>query len=334
MQALSAVGLNERAAQRVATLIDNATILGVTCHVHASGATLIDAGVQCRGSIAAGLVIADICMGDLGSTRLTAGSVDDAQLYPAHLQVRTSQPLLACLASQYAGWSVSHPRGDDSYYAMLSGPGRALAQREALYEEAILAGLDDGAERRSAVFVLENDTLPPDDFLPFLAAACGVEPAGLTLIVTPTASLAGGVQVVARVVEVSLHKAHEIGYDVSRIVDAVGWAPLPPAGGSMLTAMGRTNDAILYGGRVQLMVSGDDESARSLAAALPSATSRDYGKPFAETFAAYDYDFYKIDASLFCPASVWVTAIDSGHTYQGGALNTAMLLKSFGLADT
>lgn len=334
MQALSAVGLNERAARRAADLVAEADTYAVECHRHSSGAMLIDAGVECRGSIAAGLVIADICMSDLGRTALVGGSPDAASLYPTQLQVRTSQPVLACLASQYAGWSVNHPVGDKHYYAMLSGPGRALAKREALFDEPVFSPLQCATDRASAVFVLENDRLPPADFLAFLADACGVEPAALTLIVTPTASLAGGVQVVARIVEVALHKAHEIGFDVARIVDGAGWAPLPPAGGNMLTAMGRTNDAILYGGRVQLMVTGDDDSARTLAAALPSATSRDYGKPFADTFAEYDYDFYKIDASLFCPAAVWVTAIESGHTYQAGALNPALLAQSFGIADT
>jgi methenyltetrahydromethanopterin cyclohydrolase len=88
--------------------------------------------------------------------------------------------------------------------------------------------------------------------------------------------------------------------------------------------MGRTNDAILYGGRVHLTVTRD-AVARRLAAELPSSNSRDYGRPFAEIFASFNHDFYQIDASLFAPAEVWVSSLESGATYRGGRLDGALL---------
>ena len=94
--------------------------------------------------------------------------------------------------------------------------------------------------------------------------------------------------------------------------------------------MGRTNDAILFGGRVQLYVTGPDDDARELAKNLPSSTSKDYGKPFAQIFTDAKYDFYKIDQMLFSPAQVSVTAVDSGNTYFGGAVDIKLLSQSFG----
>jgi methenyltetrahydromethanopterin cyclohydrolase len=91
--------------------------------------------------------------------------------------------------------------------------------------------------------------------------------------------------------------------------------------------MGRTNDAILYGGRVHLSVRGSDDAARALAERLPSRSSRDFGRSFAEIFAAVEYDFYKIDPALFAPAEVWVSNLDSGRTFHGGALEMALLRK-------
>src|SRR3546814_4370292 len=79
-------------------------------------------------------------------------------------------------------------------------------------------------------------------------------------------------------------------------------------------AMGRTNDAIIYGGCVQLFVRGADAAAQKLAEDLPSAGSRDYGRPFAEIFKAYKGDFYAMDRLLFSPALVTVTALDSGRS--------------------
>jgi methenyltetrahydromethanopterin cyclohydrolase len=62
---------------------------------------------------------------------------------------------------------------------------------------------------------------------------------------------------------------------------------------------------------------------------LPSRASKDFGKPFAETFKAVNYDFYKIDPMLFSPAAVTVTAVNSGRSFHGGAIARALLNASF-----
>ncbi|MBV2094959.1 MAG: methenyltetrahydromethanopterin cyclohydrolase, partial [Candidatus Thiodiazotropha sp. (ex Codakia orbicularis)] len=133
------------------------------------------------------------------------------------------------------------------------------------------------------------------------------------------------------VLEVAMHKAHELGFDLHSIRDGIGSAPLPPPAPDLLAAMGRTNDAILFAGQVQLFVSGEDAQAQKLAGDLPSSASRDYGRPFGEIFKAYDYDFFKIDPMLFSPARVMVSALDSGNSYSAGGLDTALLTTSFGI---
>ncbi|MCB1746599.1 MAG: methenyltetrahydromethanopterin cyclohydrolase, partial [Gammaproteobacteria bacterium] len=159
---------------------------------------------------------------------------------------------------------------------------------------------------------------------------CGIAPEQLTIILTPTSSLAGGVQIVARVLEVALHKVHELKFPLGDIVDGAASAPLPPPSPDFMTAMGRTNDAILFGGQVQLYVSGEDDAARSLAEQLPSASSRDFGKPFAKVFKDYGYDFYKVDPMLFSPARAVVTNVSTGRSFVGGELHPALLDQSFG----
>ena len=93
--------------------------------------------------------------------------------------------------------------------------------------------------------------------------------------------------------------------------------------------MGRTNDAIIFGGRVQLFVSGPAADAARLAAELPSSASRDYGAPFAEVFKRFGGDFYAIDPMLFSPAAVAVTALESGETFRAGAYRADLLDASF-----
>jgi methenyltetrahydromethanopterin cyclohydrolase len=240
------------------------------------------------------------------------------------VSVSSTHPVLACLGSQYAGWSLSG--GEDAgFHALASGPGRALARREDLFQE-----LDYADKVDEACFVLEVGTPPPPPVLDRMAKACGIAQDRVTVICTPTQSLAGTVQIVARVLEVALHKVHALGFNLEDVVDGVGSAPLPPPSPSFRTAMGRTNDAILYGGRVHLFVLGGEEQAADLAHRLPSAASRDYGRPFREVFDAYDGDFYKIDPLLFSPAEVIVTALGTGRSFFAGQVDEAMIDRSFG----
>jgi methenyltetrahydromethanopterin cyclohydrolase len=285
------------------------------------GVTLVDAGIAAPGSIAAGLLIARLCMGGLGEAALLAGPRDG---WPTWLQVHSSQPVLACLASQYAGWSLSASKeetGARKFNALGSGPARALAHKEALFEEL---GYRDGGD--FGALVLEVDRTPPPLIVDKLLRDCGLAPAGLGLVMTPTASLAGTTQVVARVLEVALHRAHELGFALGDIVEGSACAPLPSPGANGLEAMARTNDAILYGGQVHLSVTGDADAARALAAKLPSANSADHGRSFGELFAAAGHDFYKLDGALFAPAEVWVSHIGSGRTWHAGGSRMDLLL--------
>ncbi len=235
--------------------------------------------------------MAEICLGGLGTVTLTPYAA--TAKWPFHLTVRTADPVIACLASQYAGWALSH----EKWFALGSGPGRALALKEPLFADL---GYADKADR--ATLVVEGDKPPPPEVVEKVAKDTGVPPQRLTFIYAPTRSLAGSLQVVARVLEVALHKAHELKFPLSRIIDGIGTAPLSPPHPDFIQAMGRTNDAIIYGGLTHLFVTGPADDARALAEKLPSKTSRDYGEPFSEIFKAFKGDFYKIDPMLFSPA--------------------------------
>ena len=316
------ISVNARARRLLATLLADAAALRLGVAQGQHGETLVDAGATARGGIAAGLRIAEICMGGLGEVRI--GSDAALPRWPFGVVVRSSQPVLACLASQYAGWSLAHGEKPNAWFALGSGPARALARREKLFGELNYADDADGA-----VLVVESARPPPEPLLATIAEACGVAPARLAVLFAPTQSLAGSVQVVARVLEVALHKLHELGFPLDRVVDGMGAAPLPPPHPDFVTAMGRTNDAIIFGGRVHLYVTGPATEARALCEALPASASRDYGRPFADVFRAARGDFYAIDRNLFSPGEAIVTAIDSGETFRAGRIDAALLDASF-----
>jgi methenyltetrahydromethanopterin cyclohydrolase len=136
-------------------------------------------------------------------------------------------------------------------------------------------------------------------------------------------------QIVARSVETALHKLHEVGFDIRRVVSGRGSAPVPPTADDDLTAVGRTNDAILYAARVTLRVTGDDASIAAVGPKVPAGASRDYGTPFAEIFRRYNGDFYKIDPHLFSPAEVSMENVETGRTHRFGKSDAAVAAKSF-----
>jgi len=311
--------VNLLASEIVDRLVAGADRYRVSVTRGSLGELLIDAGAKAQGGIEAGVALTEICMGGLG--RVSVVPAPGSDKWPFWINVASADPVVACLASQYAGWSLAH----EKFFALGSGPGRAQARVEKLFEELTYK---DQAER--VTIVLESDQPPPPEVVKKVAEKSGVEPSKVAFVYAPTQSLAGGTQVVGRVLEVALHKAHELHFPLEHIVDGLAAAPLPPPHPDFVQAMGRTNDAIIYAGRVHLFVKGSSEAAKALAEKLPSVTSRDYGRPFAEIFKAYKGDFYKIDGSLFSPAEALVTAVDTGETFRAGKINQALLDASFG----
>jgi methenyltetrahydromethanopterin cyclohydrolase len=310
--------MNETAKGIADHLAENAARFRVRVHRLPSGARVIDAGVQVEGGYDAGLAVAEICMGGLGHVALSPVQID-AVSWPG-VTVWTDHPAVACMASQYAGWSISV----DKFFAMGSGPLRAHARVErALFEKL---GYEEEAEH--GVLVLEGRTLPNDAVAAWVAQKARMEPSQLTFVIAPTASLAGGVQISARILETGLHKMETLGFDVRRIVSAIGTAPIPPVAKNDLRAIGRTNDTILYGGHARYTVRAGDAELETLAAQVPASASRDYGTPFYDIFQRYDGDFYKIDPLLFSPAQVSLTSTESGRTFHAGHLNPEVLTAS------
>lgn len=314
--------VNALAAPIVQQMMREADSLRVEVTRGAHGETRIDCGVKVAGGLEAGCRMAEICLGGLGTVSLQ--SVDTEKPWPFLVTVHTCQPVIACLGSQYAGWSLSCEENGKKFYVLGSGPARAMGSSEKLFEEL---GYRDRAE--TACLVLETDKTPPDGLVQHVAEACKLPTDRITFVYAPTMSLAGTVQIAARCLETALHKAHELQYPLDKIVDGIATAPIPPPAPDFVAAMGRTNDAIIYGGRVQLFVSGAVKEARELAENLPSIKSKDYGRPFAELFAAVKGDFYAIDRMLFSPAKVTVTALETGESFQAGSIDEAILSRSF-----
>jgi methenyltetrahydromethanopterin cyclohydrolase len=312
------LSLNDRAHELADGLAAEAEALRVSVTALPNGTRLIDCGSAVLGGLEAGRRFAQICMAGLGEVTF-APLVLQGRWLPG-LTVITDQPALTCLASQYAGWRLDR----DGYFAMTSGPGRALIRAEELYDD-----LEVDEHARTAVLCLETREPPPEAIADYVAERAGVATSDLTLLFAPTASLAGGVQVAARVVETALHKLHELAFDVGRVVSGLGTCPLPPVSRTDPEAIGRTNDAVLYGGQVELTVDAPDEELEAVMQRLPASASRDYGEPFGRVLERAGWDFYAIDPLLFSPAEVRLTSVKSGHGFHAGDVDVDVLERSF-----
>ena len=176
--------------------------------------------------------------------------------------------------------------------------------------------------------MLETRTLPTDEVAAYVAQKARLQASALTFVVAPTASLAGGVQISARIIETGLHKMETLGFDVRRVVSAMGMAPIPPVAKNDLRGIGRTNDCILYGGQAHYTVRAGDQELAELAEKVPASASRDYGTPFYDIFQRYEGDFYKIDPGLFGPAEVLFLNVTTGRTHRFGRPEPDVLRRS------
>lgn len=306
--------LNERAWGILNTIVQREEELKVRVYRSKRGALLVDAGIESPGSIEAGILVSRMLLSGLGEVSIVY------QYGIPHVQVVTDHPLYACMASQYAGWNVSVGK----FFAMGSGPARLLGSREPLIEEFGWRIAED----RGVIF-LETRKIPSDEVIDYISESCKLPPEGLGIVFAPTGSLVGAIQVTARVVETGVHKMYEIGYDIRKIVSAMGTAPIPPLGRDDLEAIGRTNDAVIYGGRTVYFLS-DDVDLSEVVVKIPSSNSDSYGLPFLELFKRSNYSFYDMDPLLFSPAEVTLVSLLSGKVFRAGRVNWDVLRASFG----
>jgi len=313
------LSVNELALEIFDNLADLAEEFNCAYHELDNGARIVDCGVSVRGGYAAGRASTEICMGGLGEVNFRMGQIKEFPM--PFIDVNTDFPSISCLGAQKAGWTVKV----GNYFAMGSGPARALSLKPKHTFEVI--EYEDDYD--CAVICLESDHLPNADVMEKVAEECHIDVANVCAVVAPTASIVGSIQVSGRCVETAIYKLNELGFDTKKVVAAMGTAPVPPVKKDATKAMGTTNDATIYHGRIMLTMKAPE--IKDYLEKIPSNKSKGYGKPFYEIFKEAKFDFYQIDTSLFSPAEVIINELTDGVVYHVGAVNPEVTLKSFGL---
>jgi methenyltetrahydromethanopterin cyclohydrolase len=326
------INLNKSAIRLFDKFVADPDKYGVSVEQTASGATIVDAGINAEGGYIAGELVTEVCLGGYGKATVMPIQYGDVVLPSVFVQ--TDYPAISLLASQFAGWQIK----GETFSAIASGPARALARKpKDLYE-----ALAYSEESDVAVIVLEAEMKPPESIIQFIADKCKVQPKNVCAVMFSTTSLAGATQVSGRIVETGLHKLERLELDPLTVKHAWGYAPIVPVHPSSGEAMGRTNDAILYGGVTNYTVDyGDEQKLESITRQAPSSASKmlqeakklaGQNPRFLDIFKEAGFDFYKIDTNIFAPAVVEVTNKKTGKTFKAGTVDYDVMKKSLGIS--
>lgn len=312
------ISVNELALDLFDDMVDYPEDFNAVFHQLDNGSRIIDCGVSTSGGYLAGKRFTEICMGGLGEVSFFMGRVGQIPL--PFIQISTDYPAIACLGAQKAGWTVKV----GNFFAMGSGPARALSLKPKHTYEVI----DYEDDFDYAVIALESEKLPNSSVMEKVAEECGVEVANTCAVVAPTASIVGSIQVAGRCVETAIYRLNELGFDTRKVIAGIGCAPIAPVKKDGTKAMGSTNDATIYHGSIMLTMKAPE--IKEYLEKIPSSKSKGYGKPFYDIFREANFDFYRIDTSLFSPAEVVINELSEGAVYHVGGVNPEVTLKSFG----
>ena len=307
--------LNRLAIELVDEAIDFADELNIAAYELDNEATVLDFGVDADGGVEAGLLLSEIQTAGLATVQTRMDEVGGAPL--PHVELSTDHPALALLCSQKAGWELSV----DGFEGLGSGPARALVAEE---DEFSRVGYADGFDL--TVLAVEAEELPGEAVAEHVADRAGVETSGVFLPTFATGSMVGSVSIAARAAELAAFRLSDLGYDPLDLVSASASAPVAPGSPDEATAIGRTNDALAYGGRVYLRVREEFDRFDEVV----SVAGDDYGTTFEEIFDDADWEFEELPTGLFAPAQVTVD-VANGPTRVFGRTDDDVLAESFDL---
>jgi len=313
--------INKNALQILRNLVDNAEELGCEVIDTKCGASIFDTGIDAPGSVEAGRLIGRISMGGLAAVRIVPTHIEDMTVQA--VMVATQEPVIATLGSQLARWRVNY----HGFSAMGSGPARAKTG----IEKDLFEDIDYADDADTAVLVLETRQYPGDDVLRSIAEACSVSPENLHCVLVPTASVAGSVQIAARIVEIGIYRLYQLGLKPQQIRGGFGVAPFPTQVDDDVSAMGASNDCLVYGGRAHFFIAPrENDSLEEIVQKACSSYSTSYGKSFSELYKEAESSFYDMDQQLFSPARISIMDIEAENIYRAGKIHAELVRKALG----
>ncbi len=300
------LNLNEKSFKILEKLKGIEGVKAIEFNTEAGKITIIDLGVNSKLEDkipeTVGISVAESSMGGLGRV-----SIKNNRIFVD----MEKEPAVAALSCQLAGWGMEI----NGKKALGSGPARIPAKKPSGLIDRI--GYHEISEK--SALILETEILPDEKTCKRILEETNSDE--LIIAAFRDKSMAGLINVIARVVEVGLYRLDRVGYNVNKVISARGNAPIPRITEDIMFT---SNDAIIYGGIVEIKVNDWDENLTEKAVSL---SSRVYGKTFKSLFQEARGDFYRIDPEIFAPAELTVTDVAGNREYHTGRVNDEILRK-------
>ncbi|MCC6148043.1 MAG: methenyltetrahydromethanopterin cyclohydrolase [Anaerolineaceae bacterium] len=300
-------------------ILPNPDLLKIDVKVLSNGATVIDMGQKVEGSWEAGRLFAQITQG--GIVDVTFGHFQLGDFLLPSINVLSPDAFIS-------GWVCqrhAEPLPGSDHQPILTGPAKALLYPPDL--SIVFAEYKDDSP--IAVAPLQTSEPITEEITAWIAASCRVDPKNLYVLVAPSMSLVCSIQVAARPIDNLMHRLQEENFDIKTVRGAFSTAPLPPLSPDEIEAMGRINDALLYGGHVFVYVESTDEEIKRILPKLTLDYTGQYGKLFKQMYIENDQDFHKMDLRVHTTALIQVNNLKTGHTFSTGKIDREILYKSF-----
>lgn len=305
-----------RTAALVRSLVEDAPILEVDVRPGHAGALILDCGVATRGSWEAGRRVAELAHG--GMMKATLGMTDVLGIPLPELVGDSWRPFLSI-----HGLQVSFALDEVDAAIRVSGPVRACMDGRLHRPSDLVDGVCSWG-----VAVVEATRLPNADVVEAIARRAGLRPAELTLVVVPSNSVAGVVQLAGRLNEcVVFTLGQSIGLDPRCVVSILGAVPLAPCGGEGIPGVTQ-DDMIHYVGRVAMIVEAAPHwDLKAIAEALVFRSSPTYGRLFSELLAEAGGVFEAIPGLSDLNKVARITLVDrtTGRMASAGAVDVRLL---------
>lgn len=301
-------------------IIPNQDALNVKAHVLNNGAMVLDMGIYEKGGFRAGVYFTETCMGGLGEMTYRTMRIN-GHLVPL-VAIHVDRPAIAELASHDAFLYIDY-RGRR---LSVSGPIRAITGTDKFARS--VAYRDPMA--KTAVCHIQIDEMPTEEMTELIAESIGFSPNDIILLAAKTGTLTGAAQVCARNVEQSLPSLLDHGFDVNKVVQACGYAPIVSVVDDENIAYGRVNDGLLYGQETNLYVRCEDSEIERVLEILPFSKNADvFGTSFEELFAQCSYQWSRVPRHWDAPCKVNFFNLKTSRHFSTGSLHMGVLERSF-----
>jgi methenyltetrahydromethanopterin cyclohydrolase len=312
--------VNRAAVSMIKEVIANADEYQVRTWRAACGSTLVDMGLNCRGSWKAGRVFVEAGFGGTGTASYGKFELGN-QILPT-IDVWVDHPVLAVVASQAGCWEL----GQGEFAQIGSGPARAAA----LADRWSGHGYKD-PDASEVVVQLQTTRIPSDELCLQVAEACHVSPDKVYVVFAPTACLVGMIQVASRTVEQVMIKLFLRGFDIHAVKHGFGTAPVAPLVNDEAEAMGRANDALFYGATTVLYADLPDAAIEPVLKSFCFDVNSGafWGRPFVEIFEQFHRNWFEVPDLIDSPAKVIINSLQTGHSFVGGQINREVLSRSY-----